>query len=72
MLFSKEEKKLTSEYLENGYCIKKINNLEILEIIIDIFVKLSEETTGIKCETNKIHYLNNIHKFIDILASHVM
>jgi len=63
---TEDEKKLTTEYLKNGYCIKKINNLNILDKIIDIFVDLAEEITGKKCIISKSDYLNNIHNIIEV------
>tara|TARA_B100001250_G_scaffold253726_1_gene218280 strand:- start:165 stop:956 length:792 start_codon:yes stop_codon:yes gene_type:complete len=66
VLLTEDEKKLTSEYLENGYCIKKVSDINILEKIIDIFVELTEKTTRIKCISSKSDYLNNVHKIIKI------
>ena len=66
MWFSEDEKKLTEEYLTNGYCIRKVNDLNILNEIINVFVDLAEKTTGIKCKTNKSDYLNNIHNIIKV------
>ena len=64
MWLTEDEKKLTTEYLKNGYCIKKINNLNILDKIMDIFVDLAEETTGKKCLISKIDYLNKKNKLM--------
>ena len=47
-----EGEKLTEEYLTNGYCIRKVNDLKVLNQIIDIFVELAEKIT-VKCKTSK-------------------
>ena len=66
MLLTEEEKRLTSDYLEHGYCIKKVNDLNILDKMIDIFVDLTEKITSTKCNSSTSDYLNNVHKIIKI------
>ena len=43
MWLSEGEKKLTEEHLTNGYCIRKVNDIKVLNQIIDIFVELAEK-----------------------------
>ena len=66
MWLSEGEKKLTEEYLTNGYCIRKVNDLKVLNQIIDIFVELAEKITEVKCKTSKSDYLNNIHNIVTV------
>ncbi len=66
MFLSKLEKKISQEYLKNGYVIKNIDNMESLNWIRDYFCKIIYSTIPrSKKEKNK-YILDNIHKYIKV------
>lgn len=66
MFITESEKKMSEEYLDNGYIIRKIDDTEALDWIRNKFCLLINHTLP---ETNDIEaeeLLNNIHKYVSV------
>ncbi len=66
MFLSKLEKKISQEYLKNGYVIKNIDNMDSLNWIRDYFCKIINSTIPRSKKEKKKYILDNVHKYIKV------
>tara|TARA_Y100001970_G_C14250263_1_gene871336 strand:+ start:49 stop:837 length:789 start_codon:yes stop_codon:yes gene_type:complete len=66
MFTSRIEKKINKHYLENGYVIQDIENLDYLNWIREYFCKIIVSTFPKLRKEKKDYILNNIHKYIKV------
>ena len=60
----KNEKFIFDQFLQEGYVIKKTNNLPELDNLQNFLVKQSSELLDKKIKSNNLEFLDNIHNFI--------
>ena len=63
MFLTKKEKKVNQEYLNKGFVIQDINNMNALNWISNFFLKNIKEKNNYKKNED---FLNNIHKKIKV------
>lgn len=63
--FSKRENELTRKFLEDGYLISSVENIDALQLIQKKVVSIASEHLD-DTDAMGLDYLNNIHKLIDL------
>ena len=66
MFLSKKEKKISEEYLNQGYVVRDVGNLDSLNWIRSNFCKIVKKNLPQIKESKEKNILNNIHKHIKI------
>tara|TARA_B110000483_G_scaffold243255_1_gene332110 strand:+ start:554 stop:1351 length:798 start_codon:yes stop_codon:yes gene_type:complete len=66
MFLSDYEKKISKEFLNNGYIVKKSKNLKALHKIRELLIIQLKKDLKIKNKVNNENLLNNIHKYINL------
>ena len=66
MFLSDYEKKISKEFLNNGYIVKKSKNLKALHKIRELLIIQLKKDLKIKNKVNNENFLNNIHKYINL------
>ena len=66
MFLTKEENFLADEYLQNGYVIRPVADLEALDWIRRRFIELIGESIDIKADSGPEEILNHIHQDVPI------
>jgi sporadic carbohydrate cluster 2OG-Fe(II) oxygenase len=61
MFLSPLEKKLSNEFLDNGYVIRPVADMGALQCMQDQFIELIADTLGVKSEDKSEDILNQIH-----------
>ena len=62
---TKNEKKISKEFLEKGYTIQKIEDLECYNKLLNKIYKIfSKKIKPKSYDKDKIHFFNNLHKYI--------
>ena len=62
---NQEEKKISNQFLKNGYVIKKILDEKALNNIKGLFIKILNKKINLKKKIDK-DFFNNFHKFIRV------
>jgi sporadic carbohydrate cluster 2OG-Fe(II) oxygenase len=66
MFLSKEEKKLTNEYLRQGYIIRPVGDRDALDWIRKKIVSLSTQELRVEDELSAENWLNQIHESVHV------
>jgi uncharacterized protein YdaT len=66
MFLDKKEISITNQYLENGYIIQPVADLEALEWMRNKFVEIVSEYLGITDIKEPEKLLNYIHENVDV------
>jgi sporadic carbohydrate cluster 2OG-Fe(II) oxygenase len=66
LFLSEEETKLSKDFLQNGYIIRDVANIDALERIRDVITTLSVERLGIREKVNPSEFLNQTHRYLDV------
>ena len=65
MFLTEYEKKLSNEFSEQGYIVKKSKNQKALLKIRDLLISKLKKELKIKKKINDENFLNNIHEYIN-------
>ncbi len=66
MYLTSEEEVLTNEYLEQGYVVRPVENIESLDWIREQFVELSHACLNKNVDKESDDWLNNIHREVSV------
>ena len=66
MFINDQEKKISKQYLEQGYVVKNVDNINSLNWIRSHFCKIIKNKLPKSKEVNQENILNNIHKYISV------
>ena len=66
-MLSKEEMKLSDEFINNGYIIRPVLDTNTFESMTDFIFKTAVERLNVKqIFSNKVEFFNSIHKFLNV------
>jgi len=66
MFFSEDEQTLSQEYLQKGFVIRTVADMQALEWIRNKFIELISEILGISATLHPEHLLNQIHQRVSV------